>query len=194
MESTVLNLFSTPVKIISLPNKKEVSEIVGKCVHYGFEQNFWENLEEDEAIKIQKVFTDEAELYLKEITNRKIDLKISRSWTNLTEKYAFIHPHAHYTNIVVAVYYIRTFEDSGDLLLHDPIGGMNYIEQNKPQTSHQQYINGKCYFRFKPKAGDLIIFPGYVVHSVEPNMADETRISLAVNFKYKDFKQFKLGK
>ena len=74
--------------------------------------------------------------------------------------------------------------------MHDPRGMTNFLPSYEINT--QNYlVDGRSYYRIKPKVGDLIIFPAYVVHSVEPNMSDETRISLALNFRYKDYNQFK---
>lgn len=186
----MINLFSTPVKIISMPNFEDLSRKIGKAMKLGFEKNFTDNLPSNEAEDLQKIFINEAELYLKELTNKKIDLNLIRSWTSVTNKYGFNTPHDHAGNTVIGVYYVKTFDKCGDLLLHDPRGATDFIPVFEVNTSNQ-VVSGRNYFRITPKNGDLILFPTYVVHSVEPNMSDETRISLAMNFKYKDFDQFK---
>lgn len=179
------HLFTTPIKIVSFPNFEEINKKIGNAMSLGFKNNFTDNLPKDEANKIEKLFKDEAELYLKELTAKQIDLILRQSWTTSTLKYQFQTPHEHSGNTVIGVYYVRTNEKSGDILLHDPRGANCFIPK------FEDGLSGRSYHRITPKTGDLLLFPAYIVHSVEPNLSDETRISLAMNFQYKDFNQFK---
>ena len=178
------HLFTTPIKIVKL-NHEEINPIIGKAQSLKFKNNFNENLPKEEADKIEKIFINEAELYLKELTDKQIDLKLKQSWTTATLKYQFQTPHEHSGNTVIGVYYVHTNEKSGDILLHDPRGANSFI------PSFEDGLSGRSYHRITPKTGDLLLFPAYIVHSVEPNLSDETRISLAMNFEYKDFNQFR---
>lgn len=186
----MINLFSTPIKIVEMPNFEDLNKKIGKAMSLGFDVNFTDGLQEDEAEKLQKIFLDEAELYLKELTNKKIDLELLKSWTSVTNKYGFNTPHEHGGNTVIGVYYIKTSDKCGDLLLHDPRGATDFIPSYEINTQGN-LVSSRTYHRIIPKCGQLILFPPYIVHSVEPNMSDEVRISLAMNFKYKDFNQFK---
>lgn len=67
----MINLFSTPVKIVSMPNFEELNIRIGKAMSLGFNKNFTDGLTENEEKELQKIFIDEAELYLKELTNKK---------------------------------------------------------------------------------------------------------------------------
>lgn len=187
---SIKHIFSTPVKIISMPNFEELRMKIGKTSELGFKNNFTDNLPQDEADNLQKIFIDEAELYLKELTNKKINLKLSKSWTSITSKYGFNTPHSHGDNAVIGVFYTHTFDNSGDLLLHDPRGSHEFLKQYETNTAGH-LVSDRSYHRINPKVGDLVLFPAYIVHSVEPNMSDKTRISLAMNFKYKDYNQLK---
>ena len=186
----MINLFNTPVKIISIPNFQELNKKIGEGMSLGFKKNFNDGLPKDEADQLAKIFTDEIKLYLKEITNKKIEIELVKSWVSFTDKYGFNTPHDHSDNIVIGVYYINVPEFSGDLLLHDPRGAHSFISQFELNASGQ-LVSGRSYYRVKPKTGSLVLFPSYIVHSVEPNMSDETRRSLAINFRYKNFNQFK---
>ena len=185
------NLFGTPIKIISMPNFEELGRKIGKCMKLGFKNNLTDNLSIDEDIELNKKFIDEAELYLKELNdNKTVELFITKSWTTITKKFGFNTPHHHNTNTVVGVYYVKTSDKCGDLLLHDPRGAMSFIEKFEINTQGH-LVSGRSYYRITPKIGDLILFPAYIVHSVEPNMSDDERISVALNFYHKDFNQFK---
>jgi uncharacterized protein (TIGR02466 family) len=187
---TIHNLFITPVKIISMPNFHEINEKIGKTMSLGFGENFTDNLPKEEGEALQKIFIDEAEKYLEEVSNKKIQLIITTSWTRITKKYGFSTPHIHSDNTVVGVYYIKTSENCGDLLLQDPRGSHMFTVGFDVNTEGYTESD-RNHFRITPKAGNLILFPAYVLHSVLPNMSDETRINLAMNFKHKDYKQFK---
>jgi uncharacterized protein (TIGR02466 family) len=187
---TTLNLFSTPVKIVSFPNFEEINKKIGKAMQLGFTNNFTDNLPEEEGRLLQKIFIDEAELYLKEVSNKKVDLKITKSWITHTSKFGFNTPHCHADNTVIGVYYIRTSDKCGDLLLHDPRGSHSFVPKYEINTAGAS-VSDRTYHRIIPRCGRLILCPSYVVHSVEPNMSDEVRISLAMNFRYKEYNQFK---
>ena len=62
------------------------------------------------------------------------------------------------------VYYLKVNEKSGNIGFLNPI-----------------YLNEQTFYI--PKEKDLIIFPSYVPHFVEPNLNSEDRITIAFNFK-----------
>ena len=185
-----LNLFSTPVKIVSFSNFEEINKKIGKATFLGFKNNFTDNLPEEEGNELKKIFIDEAEKYLEEVSNKKIDLILTKSWITNTSKYGFNTPHCHADNTVIGVYYVKTFNKCGDLLLHDPRGSHSFVPKYEINTAGHS-VSDRTYHRITPKCGQLILCPAYVVHSVEPNMSDEVRISLAMNFRYKNYNQFK---
>lgn len=187
---TTFNLFSTPVKIVSFTNFEEINKKIFEVKTLGFKKNFTDNLPEENAKELQKIFIDEAEKYLEEVSNKKIDLVLTKSWITNTSKYGFNTPHCHGNNTVIGVYYIKTFDKCGDLLLHDPRGSHSFIPKYETNTAGE-LVSGRTYYRIRPQCGQLILCPAYIVHSVEPNMSDENRISLALNFKYKEYEQFK---
>jgi uncharacterized protein (TIGR02466 family) len=186
----MINLFSTPIKIIEMPNLKELLTKIDKSMSSGFKQNFTDTLPKDEAEELQKIFLDEVELYLKELTNKKIDTYLYSSWVNHNNKYSFDTPHHHSGTNVIGVFYLRTVNKCGDLLLHDARGYHNFIDTYEKNTQGL-LVSGRNYFRYTPRVGNLVLFPSYIVHSTEPNMSDDIRISLAMNFKFKDTTQFK---
>jgi uncharacterized protein (TIGR02466 family) len=186
----MINLFSTPVKVVSINNFIEINNLCGKAMSKKFINNIFENLDEEESKYFQNLFLNEAENYYQEIIGKKINLKIVSSWTSITKKYEIVTPHAHPQHTLVGVYYIRTPDQCGDLLLHDPRGS-NDFDIRFEKDKYGNNFSHRSFYRIKPKIGDLIFYPAYLAHSVEPNMSDDIRISLAINFKYKDFNQFK---
>jgi len=183
----MINLFSSPVKVIEMPEHEKLNNDLASCLQIGFSKNFSDKLPKHEADRLHSIFVKEVEQYLFELKNKNIEITLDRSWSTYTDKYQFQTPHSHALYAVIGVYYIKTNDHSGDLLLHDPRGSHNFLPTFE-KDHNGTLLSDRSYWRFKPKSGNLILFPAYLIHSVEPNMSDEKRISLAMNFQWKDFK------
>ena len=85
-------------------------------------------------------------------------------------------PHGHHHAMMVAVYYLQVPEKSGDILLHDPRGCVFWedpiVINDGPEKSC------RAYHRITPYPGLLLMFPNYLIHSVETNMSDKMRLSI----------------
>jgi hypothetical protein len=90
-------------------------------------------------------------------------------------------PHGHPRATAVAVYVAQSDPDHGDLLLHDPRGAVAWKSQNDEDSRGKN--NWRTFQRFPLGPGQLIFFPGYVVHSVETNVAFDKppRLSIGIN-------------
>jgi uncharacterized protein (TIGR02466 family) len=93
-------------------------------------------------------------------------------------------PHNHASSLV-GVYYVDVPENSGDILLQDTRGFVNFLWQDKYITPENQKST-RVSHRITPKPNTLILFPHYVVHSVETNKSDRLRISVALNITIED--------
>ena len=85
-------------------------------------------------------------------------------------------PHHHPTCYIVAVYYMKVPEKSGGIMFHDPRGSV--IWRDKQANTGITYCDARPFHRIIPEPGTLLIFPGYLVHSVETNLSDDVRISV----------------
>jgi len=65
------------------------------------------------------------------------------------------------------VYYLQVPKDSGDIVFQWPTNKYNQYKR----------------WWFKPKAGDLLLFPSTLDHFVSKNIAFEKRIAISFNFK-----------
>jgi uncharacterized protein (TIGR02466 family) len=86
-----------------------------------------------------------------------------------------IHPAAYWS----AVYYVRIGASSGGRLqLHDP--RMPALRMHAPWLMFKANgPEGKA--RIEPAEGQLVLFPSWLSHSVEPWDGDSERISIAIN-------------
>jgi len=95
-----------------------------------------------------------------------IEPKIINGWVNINRKSGMNRRHIHQGSSLSAVYYVT--DAYSPIRFHDP-RPMN-VWENGP-TTHD----------FTPSKGEIIIFPSWLDHDVEPNLTDEPRISIAMN-------------
>ena len=88
-------------------------------------------------------------------------------------------PHTHGAYLV-GVYYLSVPKHSGDILLHDPRGYISWPELNFTPNDPLNRTS-RCYHRVKPVEGMLILFPGFLAHSVETNLSNQNRVSIVFN-------------
>lgn len=112
------------------------------------------------------------------------------SWFSVHGKGSIHVPHVHFDARFAVVYYPRVGpEDEGRLVFEDPRGAIYNTENtetckgkgcNLIPSLHAPFAGNRYYHT--PRAGDLIIFPGWLYHSVDPVTAtDEYRVSLSFN-------------
>jgi uncharacterized protein (TIGR02466 family) len=102
-------------------------------------------------------------------------------WANINESGASNAAHAHPGCFWSAVFYVRVDPgEGGELLLHDP--RLPGLEMYAPEL----WLKGAGVQRqgsVKPKPGLLILFPSWLLHSVQPWFGEGLRISVAVNLR-----------
>lgn len=107
-------------------------------------------------------------------------LGLANYWININKKNHYNKMHIHSSSLLSGTYYAVTPPQSGNIIFH-----------NRPETS---FIMGEIKHMgaretrytgveqaFEPKAGAVLVFPGWLQHSVEENRSGEDRISIAFN-------------
>ena len=74
--------------------------------------------------------------------------------------------HVHKKSVVSGVYFVTSEESAGDLLFHDPRGSLPPFENH---------------LAVKPTPGQLVLFPGWLVHQVRPTLGAADRVSISFN-------------
>jgi uncharacterized protein (TIGR02466 family) len=175
------NLFATPVLVEQLENADYLNSTLLKeaAGNYGFEL-FDLDTPSIFALKnyIKNRIDDMAKQYgfrYSKITGRQNVIKPLESDT----------PHHHVgKSILVGVYYADVPPNSGDILLHDPRGPLPWENLNFNPDDPIATKSARCYHRVKPQNGLLLLFPGFLVHSVETNLSNQNRISIVLNAHY----------
>ena len=168
-------------KLSDIVYEKEKNEISGQKPNMGGWRSLGNLIEDKRFIKILEN-VDKAFQTVYERNNYIDEIKVSveSMWINVNRPKDYnkshIHPEVHWA----FVYYIKVQEKSGDLVFEDP---------RIRRTMQTQAIFKKDYYSLAsaavisitPQVGDLIIFPSYLQHFVEPNLSEEPRISISGN-------------
>lgn len=96
-------------------------------------------------------------------------------WANKTPKGGYIDSHLHGNMPFTGVLYVDAVPEQGNLFLENPL---ELILMNQPIGPNTRYPLGE---EIEISTGDLVIFPGYLRHSVMINTIDKDRLILAFN-------------
>jgi uncharacterized protein (TIGR02466 family) len=112
--------------------------------------------------------------YLNKIMKLKIDLQFTTSWVTKTFPHGYSQEHLHSNSFLSGVYY--------------PIGDKNfnikfYKEKSfwNIETIEDNDLNADWYNINTTENSVLILFPSNLKHSIEKNLSDKIRYSIAFN-------------
>lgn len=100
---------------------------------------------------------------------------VYQMWANKTPLGGYIDSHLHGNMPFTAVLYIRANSEQGNLFLENPL---DTLLMTQPIGPNVRYPMGE---EISVQSGDLVMFPGYLKHSVKPNQSDKERLVLAFN-------------
>lgn len=100
------------------------------------------------------------------------------SWINEHPKGAWTDEHNHKGADFVIVYYLNVPKDSGTLLVRDPL---EYHWGNS-QGRQIRGIDNIWYRVGTVQTGDIVMFPGWLLHKTEASVAEESRFVMSTNF------------
>jgi len=126
----------------------------------------YENLYLDiSMVPAMQLVADQAKQFVQQILASNAELKFG-FWFNLMQPGHVTQPHTHDDSdeCLSGVYYIDTPENCGDLLV----------------TTEDGVV------RVSPKAGQFVFFSPTAVHEVTKNLSDQERLSVGMNFGFKD--------
>jgi uncharacterized protein (TIGR02466 family) len=108
--------------------------------------------------------------------SKEVKPYITQSWLNWTLKDQHHHKHTHANSYLSGVLYISGEEDkiNFEKTRYEQI---KIVPENKDK--YNEFNSDVTWFKVAP--GKLILFPSYVMHSVEKKKDDIIRVSLAFN-------------
>jgi hypothetical protein len=118
---------------------------------------------------------------------KETKLAIASAWLNITRKHDYNCLHDHNKSPLSGIVYLKEDASIGEeidaLEETSKIKGGSYL----PGVTHFIYSANKNFldstsFSFRGKPGDVLIFPGWMSHLVNPFTAEGERMTLAFNF------------
>jgi uncharacterized protein (TIGR02466 family) len=94
-------------------------------------------------------------------------------WANINAVGSRNTFHTHKDDEFSGVYYVQS-NNTGDLRFTNPANVLGDCSRTSPFTRD---------FSFVPQDGDLILWPSWMPHEVEPNLSQQSRINLAFNIR-----------
>ena len=157
--------------------KKDSQGIVKSNVKGWHSKNF--DLKEKEPQNFIKIISRQIESVIRDmdwdIKNQKT--KITNMWAIINKGGAANARHHHGNSSLSAAYYVRAPKNSGDIVFYDPRPAPVY---SHPISNKPNYLNAMQH-SISPLEGLLVMFPGYLDHSVNENLSNEERIVISFN-------------
>jgi len=186
-------LFSTPVFHVDLP---PIAQELIKMQWQGAEKYVEENLSEttwgdnisttfisgkNDAIEKYELFglaefTNSVVKYYNDLLYADSNIYMFESWINYQRKHQHQRQHSHQGTRISAVYYLKSNGEDGSLTFHPPSISMEVADPSCDEWNYSMV-------KYPPVQGRLFVFPSWAPHSVGDNMTDDTRISIAMNFR-----------
>ena len=110
------------------------------------------------------------------------ELECNDFWFNIGENGSYQEYHMHPRSDFSLVYYVQTNTDSGNIVFQDTSSLSDSFPLVTDALTYASYRT--CYYT--PKDSLVLIFRSNLAHMVEKNMSNEDRVSIAMNFRFKE--------
>jgi uncharacterized protein (TIGR02466 family) len=134
-------------------------------------------LKEKPLKKLGEFLLESANKYFQEVykPNDGVNVYITQSWLNYTEKGGYHHKHAHPNSFISGVFYVNANPTQDKIFFFDE----GYRQISVPAKEFNLF-NSESWWLEAGK-GFLYLFPSSLTHMVEQVQHEETRISLSFN-------------
>ncbi len=114
---------------------------------------------------------------------RKAELLMSGAWANVNPPGGLNSAHTHPNNYLSGVYYVEVPAGTGAIRFDDPRPQAHVMA---PPVREQTAFNANE-LTVDVVPGRMVLFPGWLAHSVPVNQSGSDRISIAFNFMFGRF-------
>ena len=136
------------------------------------------NEKEEYNVLTKELFAMQDEIFLKE----KLSLKpvLGNMWANINYPGCYNRPHIHPNSLFSGVYFIKTPQKSGKIMVYEPRPGVHTTMPNRKEGRLPPELWREVHYQ--PRAGTIVMFPAWMWHEVRSNESNDTRISVSFNF------------
>jgi uncharacterized protein (TIGR02466 family) len=110
------------------------------------------------------------------------DLECIDFWFNIAEPDNYQEYHLHPKSHFSLVYYVKAQPACGNIVFQSESSLVNMFPLLTEESTYASFKN--CYYT--PKESLMLIFRSNLLHMVEKNLSGEDRISIAMNFTFKE--------
>lgn len=195
----IVNLFATPIYKVNLPPNdfqynaldELLSTMLASSVEHAWAGETGKSTGEKDLYLFRKIemrwLLDAAmphvRTFWKQLDYRSTtNLSITSSWANLHQYGQTTKEHSHCGGAekghISAVYYFKKPEHSGNIMFTDPL---EYIHKMTPVAVYDETIHS-MHHEVKADQFDLVLFPSWVKHQTQPNLSNEDRIAISINY------------
>ena len=107
-----------------------------------------------------------------------VDVALTSVWFNINDSRQCMNAEHIHGDTFSGVFYLKAPEGSGRLVLQNP--GINRLWQGLSLVERKNQFTGEK-ISIAPVEGNVVMFPSYLPHWVEPNTHDDERISISFN-------------
>jgi len=109
------------------------------------------------------------------------------SWFHITTRGGYFRAHTHPLASWSVVYCASRGDDEphqphnmGDIVFYDPrVNAAMFLDPTNRAMRRELSFNS---FKITPRSGDLLIFPSFITHFVEPYQGEQPRVTVAANY------------
>jgi uncharacterized protein (TIGR02466 family) len=149
--------------------KKEWETNIQSLTDSTFSKNF---IKDNNLKNLEKSIIKYTNDYIKESGGNGINPKIISSWMTKTEylQHSPVHDHNAF-DIAGVYYYKKNFKDAGFEIINPTSGNL----------ANKKIVNASTTLTLFCKQGELLLFPGWLLHRVKEQYIDIERLSISFN-------------
>jgi uncharacterized protein (TIGR02466 family) len=182
MKEELLQIFPTPLLIV--PYEESIDKELAYLKNISYRQqkgngNYRSDdsylLKNEEFKNIKNFLTESVDKFTKNVLQSKQRLVITQCWANRNPTGSKHHEHVHPNSIISGVMYFQMNEQTPPIQF-----AKSNQDAMKLDPEKYNHMNAET-FLLPCKAGELIMFPSSLRHSVPINQSQEDRISVSFN-------------
>lgn len=127
--------------------------------------------------------TESVNDYWKELGYVDATIRVYHAWANVYPPGSFIENHNHSPSPLTASFYLKKPQGSGNIVFENPISTLLRYQPYKGLSESENYASAFD-ATVDVDEGDLVIFPGWLMHKTEPNISSQDRIIIGFDVTY----------
>ena len=130
--------------------------------------------------QIARLVTPKLAEFGQQLFGEPLPWSIKEIWVNVLEPGGRQAIHTHANSFISGVVYLTRSHPSANIVFHKSLGGTDFIFSNHNKNAKVGPYNGSKWMMPALSAGDLVLFPSYLLHEVPLNQGEQ-RISISFN-------------